>query len=270
MRSIRKTVRALPWTSEAWIAYFENNHRNLLRLPWERGADWTPDEQAALVASLRDFQLGESSEGNHLRARAEAYASATGDLAYAEAIAWFIREEQRHSATLAEFLRAAGIPLAQHTWLDGAFRWFRHRAGLELFLCVLLTAEMIGKIYYRAVHQATGSILLRGICRQLLRDEVQHLRFHRQRLVLMRRRRASWKLWLTSAAHRLFYKGTCLAVWLKHRRAFRAGRMGFFHYWRLCHAEWLDHRRQSAPDSYDASRAMPTRRAYTATLAGQS
>src|SRR5262245_44000270 len=201
MPSIRTMVRAAPWTTDSWIMYFEDNNRNLLPLPWELGADWTHAEKAALAASLRDFQLGESSEGNHLRARAETYSSATGDLAYAEAIAWFTREEQRHSATLAEFLRAAGVPLAEHTWLDGAFRWFRHRAGLELFLCVLLTAEMIGKIYYRAVYQATGSALLRCICKQLLRDEVQHLRFHRQRLAQMRLRRASWKLWLTFAAH---------------------------------------------------------------------
>jgi hypothetical protein len=244
-------VRAVPWSSEAWIAYYESNNCTLLRLPWEGGADWTPAEQEALVPSLCDFQLGESSEGNHLRARAKTYANVTGDLAYADAIGWFIREEQRHSATLAEFLRAAGVPLAEHTWLDAAFRWFRQRAGLELFLCVLLTAEMIGKIYYRAVHQATQSILLRGICTQLLRDEVRHLRFHRERLARMRRQRTRLRMWLAFALHRVFYKGTCLAVWLKHRRAFRAAGLGFLRFWSLCDQEWQAHRRQSHPDYFD-------------------
>ena len=251
MRSVRKMLRAVPWTSEAWVAYYEANARNLLRLPWERGAALTANEKTALAASLRDFQLGESSDGRYLRERAAVYAQKVADPAYEEAIAWFIREEQRHSGTLADFLRAAEIALAEHTRLDAAFRWLRHRAGLEFFICVLLTAEMIGKTYYRAVLRASDSPLLRGICTQLLRDEVRHLRFHRERLALMRRRRPRWKLWLTSAVHRLFFKGTSLAVWLRHGCAFRAGGVGFLAYWRQGHEEWQAHQRQSDPASYD-------------------
>ncbi len=255
MRSIRTMLRAVPWTSEAWVAYYEANARNLLRLPWECGAALTADEKAVLAASLQDFQLGESSDGRYLRQRADVYARKAADPAYAEAIAWFIREEQRHSSTLADFLRAAEIALAEHTRLDAAFRWLRHRAGLEFFICVLLTAEMIGKIYYRALLQTSSSPLLRGICTQLLRDEVRHLRFHRERLALMRRRRPRWKLWLTSAVHRLFFKGTALAVWLRHGGAFRAGGIGFLAYWRQCREEWQAHQRQSDPMSYDLDAA---------------
>src|SRR2546423_773855 len=85
MRSVRTMLRAVPWTSEAWVAYYEANARNLLRLPWECGAALTANENAALAASLRDFQLGESSDGRYLRQRADVYARKAADPAYAEA-----------------------------------------------------------------------------------------------------------------------------------------------------------------------------------------
>lgn len=266
MPSVRKIVRAAPWRSDSWVAYFERNSRSLLPLPWQRGPEWTEAEKAALVASLQDFQLGESSDGRHLQARAEAYAALRGDPAYAEAMAWFIREEQRHAAVLADFLSAARVPLRQRTCLDIVFRWLRRRAGLELFLCVLLTAEMVGKIYYGAVWRASGSALLRAICRQLLRDEMQHLRFHCERLALLRRQRWRCLIGLAFAMQRCFFAGTSLAVWFRHRRAFRAGGLGYFAYRRACRAEWRRIRRQSDPSFYDLAR-QPARPQCSVTLA---
>jgi hypothetical protein len=257
MQSVRKMVRAVPWTSEAWVTYYEGNARNLLPLPWHLGPELTDVEKNTLAASLQDFQLGETSEGHCLRQRAQAHARATNDPAYCEAIAWFIREEQRHASVLGDFLRAAEIPLSQHTWLDAAFRWLRHRAGLELLLCVLVTAEIIGKIYYRAVLRGSRSRLLRAICTQLLRDEVRHLRFQRERLALLRRQRSSWKLWLTLALQRWFYRGTCLVVWIKHRRALRTGGLCWRSYRRQCRQEWRTLAEQSQPAFYDLSAIPP-------------
>src|SRR5262245_4705071 len=125
MRSFRKIPRAVPWTSAEWVAYYRENARRLLPLPWARGAELSDAQKDTLSASLQDFQLGESSEGLQLLDRAKAHAQAIDDPAYVEAIRSFIGEEQRHAATLARFLDAAGIPRRGHTRLDTAFRWFR-------------------------------------------------------------------------------------------------------------------------------------------------
>src|SRR5262245_34813272 len=144
------TVRAAPWSSRQWCAYFRSNADELADVPWECGADLTDAERAAVAASVQGFQLGESSEGRHLLHRAREYASRSGDWQYVTAIKLFIREEQRHARDLGRFLGQNGIPLLKRTWPDTVFRWLRHRAGLELSIGVLITAEVIARVYYAA------------------------------------------------------------------------------------------------------------------------
>src|SRR5262245_17936760 len=100
-----------------WCDYFRLNLTRMLELPWQRGAELTAPEIAALGPSLAEFQLGESSEGRHLKRLAARYAVAAYDSDYEEAMALFIKEEPRHSRLLAEFLLLAGIPLATSTKL---------------------------------------------------------------------------------------------------------------------------------------------------------
>jgi hypothetical protein len=243
-----ETVRA-PWSSRGWIAYYRTNGKNLMALPWKRGAELTPEEREAIAASLQDFQLGESSEGKHLLERARAY-SENHDPDYLEAMQLFIREEQRHARDLGTFLRLAEIPLLERTRLDSIFRWLRRLAGLELSITVLVTAETIGKVYYQAIRRATGSILLRRLCEQLLRDEAKHTRFHAERLAMLRKDRAGWRVWLARAGHRLLFAGASLAVWLKHRRALRAGGLGFVSFLQACRKERKVIFRQMDPAKY--------------------
>jgi hypothetical protein len=206
-------VRAAPWTSGQWAAYYHRNADRLLPLPWRRGAELTEAEREAVAASLQDFQLGESSEGRHLLRRAERYAERTDDPEYLEAMHLFVREEQRHARTLGRFLHLAGIEPLRRSRLDTVFRLLRRLAGLALSITVLLIAETIGKVYYRALRRATGSVLLRRICDQLLRDEVRHMRFHAERLAIVRRGRARWRVWLAHTGHRLLFAGACLLLY---------------------------------------------------------
>src|SRR6266498_4139787 len=138
------TVRAALWSSAQWRDYYEANTERLLPIPWHWGAKLTDAERDAVAASIQDFQLGESSEGRNLLARAEAYAEQASDPAYLEAMRLFVREEQRHAAVLGRYLDLAGIPRLQHSRLDGAFRRLRRLAGLETAIGVLLTAETVG------------------------------------------------------------------------------------------------------------------------------
>ena len=231
------TVRAAPWTSGQWCYYYHRNAERLLTLPWQCGAELTEAERQAVAASLQEFQLGESSEGHNLLRRATQYAERADDPEYVEAMQLFVREEQRHARVLGRFLHLAGVEPLKRSRLDTAFRLLRRLAGLVLSITVLLTAETIGKVYYRALRRATGSALLRRVCDQLLRDEVRHMRFQAERLAILRRGRARWRVWLAHGCHRLLFGGACLLVWGKHRRALRAGGLGFRGFWRECWQE---------------------------------
>jgi hypothetical protein len=248
-------VRAKPWSSRQWVAYYRANAQNLLSLPWKEGAGLTDSERAAVASSIQDFQLGESSEGRNLLQRAREHAAAEYDAAYGHAMQLFIREEQRHARDLGSFLMLADIPLVEHTKLDTIFRRLRRLAGLEQMLMVLLTAETIGKVYYKALRAATGSVLLKKICDQLLRDEVRHMRFHAERLARLRRHRSGWRLRLTLAWQRLLFGGSCIVVWAKHRSAFRAGGLGYRAYWRECWREMNRLQAQMDPARYDFAHA---------------
>src|SRR5258708_1517716 len=111
-----------PKSSAAWIEYFRENRANLREIPWDNGLQITASELAEIAESLRAWQLGETSDGTHLRATAGRYAEAVGDANFVEMMELFIAEEQRHGATLGEYLDRAGVPRAQSDWGDTMFR----------------------------------------------------------------------------------------------------------------------------------------------------
>ena len=212
-----------PGSSAEWCSWFRANEASLLDVPWTLGAGIAADERDAIASSIQEFQLGESSEGRHLIDCARVHAERIGDPEYVAAIRHLIREEQRHARDLGRFMDLAGIPRVGRTWTDAVFRWLRRGAGLELSVGVLVTAEIIAKIYYRALRETTGSTVLRRVCDQILRDEVEHVRFQTERLAILRRGRPSSRLRLTAALHRFLFWGTVEVVAWRHRRALRAG-----------------------------------------------
>ena len=241
---------ALPPTPSAyWLTFFRTNADTPDRIPWADRPTLSPAEGAAVIASVLEFQLGESSEGRHLRDAADRYALATGDAAYASAIRLFIREEQRHAAYLARLLAAEGVPLKGRTWADSVFRKLRHLSGLETAICVLLTAEIIAQVYYAALRRATGSRVLRAICRRVLADEAVHVRFQAERVAILRRGRAAPALLVSIALQRLLFAAALVVVWLNHRSVLRRGKFNALGFWRAGWnsfepaAEWMDPRR---------------------------
>ena len=179
-------------TSLEWKSYYVENAASLLEIPWVRGPDLTPAEVRIIAKSLREFQAGESSEGRQLLSRAKRYAEETGDGAYFDAIRLFIAEEQRHARDLARGLAINEISLVKTTFPDRVFRFVRHLFGtLEVSIAVLVTAEIVAKVYYPALREATCSVVLRRLCDQISRDEIQHVRFQSEQLALLRTTRGA-------------------------------------------------------------------------------
>jgi hypothetical protein len=219
-------------TSAEWIEHFTANDAGQARLPWEGGAGASPEELAPIADSLRAWQLGETSDGSRLMAVARRYARAVGDPDAVEAVRLFILEEQRHGAQLGRFLDLAGIAHARKDWGDSLFRSARYCIErMEVWVTPVVMVETHALIYYNAIRNATTSPLLRQLCRQILVDEVPHIRFQCERLAILHRRRQPALKLLTMGAHHLFFAAITLAIWVGHRRALRAGGLTFRRFW---------------------------------------
>jgi hypothetical protein len=222
-----------PWTARQWVAYFQRNAATLRPIPWERGAEATAEELAAIGQSLQAWQLGETSEGNHLRAAAKRYAERVGDPDYPPAVDLFIREEQRHGEVLGRFLDLAGVGRVSADWGDYLFRAFRYCiTDMEVWTTPVVMVETMALIYYNAIRRATRSAVLTTICTQILADEIPHLRFQCERLAIIYRGHSPLRFRLTMLAHRPIFLVMIALIWLGHRRALRAGGYGARRYWR--------------------------------------
>jgi hypothetical protein len=130
------------------------------------------------------------------------------------------------------------------------FRKLRKLAGLEVSVGVLITAEIIAKVYYAALGKATRSSMLGRICERILRDEETHVRFQADRLAILRRDRPEIGMKLTRLLHRALFLGAYLVVWRNHGEAIRRGGLGFRRYWRRSWEEFDAALRMMEPGSY--------------------
>lgn len=245
-------------TSAEWRAYFEVNLAQTPAVPWELGAGVTPAELAAVGRSLQAWQLGETSDGRHLRAAAARYAERIGDPDYPAAVELFIREEQGHGEMLGRFLDLAGVGRVGANWGDSLFRAARYWVpGMEAWTTPVLMVETLAVVYYNAIRRATKSAVLRAVCARILADEVPHLRFQAERLAILFRGRPRWLLGLTRLAHRLGFLIVLLLVWLGHRRALRAGGYSWRRYWRAAWDRMAAAWRLTDPGRYEWADANP-------------
>ncbi|MBV8405440.1 MAG: hypothetical protein JO203_14730 [Gammaproteobacteria bacterium] len=200
-----------------WLNHFEYHAQRPRQVAPGLGDVLTGAERRLIAGSIATFQLGEQSEGHTLVRAAQRFAAARQLPALVRIVELFVREEQHHAALLRAFMEDHHIPLKTRDWTDRVFRCLRRLAGLELYLHVLVTAELIGNVYYRALASATGCQRLKVLCRTLVADELVHVAFESQLLLALSRSRPRWVRRLLRSAHRAFLAGTACIVWLTHR-----------------------------------------------------
>jgi hypothetical protein len=208
---------------QQWKEYFMLNQAHFAHIHFSKTDLFCIQEQKLYTASLQQFQRGEYSEGKHLLRYAKQY----GDPCYTEAIQLFIKEEQDHAMILGKFLDKHEIPRIKDHWVDGVFRFMRQLSGIENTIAVLLVAEIISKVYYRALQQATSSEMLQAICEQILKDEEKHLHFQCTTLKLMQSKSSSIAKWLKAAYIKTVLTGTIIVVWKYHRTVLQNGGHSF-------------------------------------------
>ena len=217
-----------------WLNHFAYHSQHPRYVPSGLNDQLSSEERRLIASSIATFQLGEQSEGGTLIKATERFAQARGMPSLTRIMGLFVREEQRHAALLQEFMEDHGIPLKRHDWTDRVFRALRRLAGLELYLHVLIVAELIGKVYYRALEAATDCQRLKILCRILVCDELAHVGFESQLLLALRAERPAAARAAMRLAHRAFFAGTVGIVWLMHRAVLRRAGYGARSFLRSC------------------------------------
>jgi len=223
---------------KVWLDHFEYHSTRPGKLPEGRTDDLTPHERRLIAGSIATFQLGEQSEGRTLLRAARRHEQAHAAAPLARIIELFIAEEQHHAALLGAFMDQHGLPRKRSDWTDHVFRRARRLAGFELHITVLITAELIGKVYYRALEAATGCRQLQALCRMLVADELAHVGFESELLHALRAHKPPLARAACATLHRTFFFGTALVVWFGHRRVLRGAGYRMKSFMRACTAQY--------------------------------
>jgi hypothetical protein len=213
-----------PGDLEIWLNHFEHHALRPCRVPHGLSDVLRPEERQLIASSIATFQLGEQSDGRTLLRAAEHFARTNEVPHLVRIIDLLIREERRHASLLRAFMQDHRMPLKGTDWTDRVFRRIRRLAGLPLYLSVLISAELIGTVYYRALDSATNCRRLQVLCRTLVADELAHVGFESQLLLALRARRSAAARAMTAAVQLIFFAATAMVVWLTHRSVLcRAG-----------------------------------------------
>ena len=221
-----------------WLDHFEYHSQHRSTLPPGKVDELTPYERRLIAGSIATFQLGEQSEGRSLLSAAQRYEQTHDVQPLARVIAMIIAEEQHHAALLGGFMDQHGIPKKRRDWTDDVFRRVRRLAGFELHLSVLITAEMIGIVYYRALEAATGCRQLRALCHLLVADELAHVGFESDLLLTAQEQKGAIGRVASTLAHKAFFTGAALVVWFTHGRVLRGAGYRLRTYLRACAAQF--------------------------------
>lgn len=203
-------------SNSEWLKHFERNAKEILTIDHD---DYrlTPLEWARIEKSIQAFEIGEASEGKGLKKLAAEYSLQAGEPLYPKIMAYFIREENRHSAYLSRFMRLHGIAKKQSTWTDGVFRFLRNLFNLENSIRVLVVAELIAIFYYMALGRATASPLLKRICDRMLSEERAHVKFQMFTIQKINMLKHPIFAALSDMLHGLLLAVTILVVWVEHK-----------------------------------------------------
>jgi hypothetical protein len=227
-----------PVDFEIWLNHFEHHAHHPRYVPYGLSDRLRFDERRLIASSIATFQLGEQSEGRTLLRAAQRFASARSIPALVRITELLIREEQRHAALLRTFMEEHQIALKKTDWTDRAFRRVRRLLGLELYFYIVISAELIGIVYYRALDQVTSCRRLMVLCRVLVSDELAHIGFESQLLLALRAGRPAPVQALMRLAHRTFFAATVIVVWFTHRGVLRKGGFGARSFIRVCLSQY--------------------------------
>jgi len=221
-----------------WLDHFEYHAAHRSVMPETLREDLTGYERRLIAASLARFQLAERLESGALLRVALRHEAKQRAAPLARIVQLLIAEEQQHVELLGAFMEQHGLAPKRSDWLDRSYRRLRRLAGFELHLSVLITTELIAKVYLRALEAATGSRQLQTLCRMLVADELAHIGFESEVLRELKARRATLTRVGLEFLHRAFFTAAAVEAWLSHRAVLRSAGYRFVTFLRACSAQY--------------------------------
>lgn len=221
--------QAVNWLQ--WKGFF--TRRSDLALPSSITQNKYESMPDSLARSLAIFQLGESGGGSIIeQARRSGIAEINDD--YADAMALFVKEENRHADVLANCVQMLGGELIADNWTAKLFVGARRLIGLRLKVIVLLAAEVVGICYYHLLASQMPSSEIKNWLNELVRDETSHLYFHCQ--FLRSQTPSKWRQWVFKIVWRTSMVAAAVAVMIDHRDAIRDMSLRRKTVWQRCMA----------------------------------
>jgi|HubBroStandDraft_4_1064222.scaffolds.fasta_scaffold144875_1 hypothetical protein len=221
-----------------WLAHFRSQAAHPRQVPSTLADTLTGRERRLIAASIATFQLGESSPGLNLRGAVRRHCQAAADQPFVEIFDLFIAEEQRHARLLGEFMQDHEIAHRESALTDQTFRALRRLGGLPARIRILVTAEIIGIVYYRALEVVTDCRRLQILCRTLVADELVHVAFESQLLLAMRSNKSGLSKLLAQAWEQCLLSAAAAMVWITHRRVLQAAGYGPALFLRDCRSQY--------------------------------
>jgi hypothetical protein len=209
-----------------WLAHFRSQAAHPRLVPATLDDTLTGRERRLIAHSIATFQLAAGSPGTQLRAAVCHHGEAQDGHACIEIFDLLMAEEQRHATLLAAFMQDHDIPGRERAFSVQAVRALQRRGGLEARLRMLVTAEIIGIVYYRALEGVTDCRRLQILCRTIVADALAHVAFESQLLLQMRSGRHGIAKLLSGAWEQCVLAAAALAVFATHRRVLKSAGYG--------------------------------------------
>jgi hypothetical protein len=204
-----------------WLAHFQANRENRTEPDWTAPLTLPAEAIAPLVHSLEQFQLGDGGGPAYLIARNREQFLSDGEGTRELVDLWFA-EEREHARLLGEAVARFGGRCIRGHWSFTAFCLTRKWFGVRFEMTVLLLTEIVSTVYYRLLFRHGNDTALRAMCRLILRDEIGHVSFHRDRMARQAREgtAAFGKLWATWFG--LLGLAAATMLWVNHARGLKA------------------------------------------------
>jgi hypothetical protein len=204
-----------------WTTHFESNRENRIEPNWSAPRALPQAAIGPVVRSLEQFQLGDGGGPAYLIARDRERFLSASDGARKLVDLWFA-EEREHARLLSEAVARFGGRCIDSHWSFTAFCLTRKWFGVRFELTVLLLTEIVSTVYYRLLFRHGQDPALRSMCRLILRDEIGHVAFHRDRLARQAQAgTASFgKLW--SGRFRMLGLAAATMLWINHAPGLKA------------------------------------------------
>lgn len=210
-------------TSAQWVEYFKANAKQQ-RIDWKLKPTISEKEISIALSSLQAWQLGETSDGNHLLRATSLYAKKINDPRYVDAVSLFIKEEQKHGGNLGRYLDSIGKPRIKNNWGDTLFRKVRYfNTSMEIWTLAVIVVESTAQIFYQSLKKATNCELLKQICTDILIDEVAHIDFQTERFTIIFNQKTPIGKTISKTFYQVFFLMTASLVWIAHRKLFVKG-----------------------------------------------